>query len=337
MMRRPTLAFAMAKARTRYVLDPDTLSRLATLCEILDPEPIEDFGTLDARDLVARAEILVTGWGCPLITADVLAGAPHLRLIAHAAGTVKFTVVPEAYTAGISVTHAAEANAIPVAEYTLAMILLSNKRAFTFRRLYRQDHSRHSTHRMMDQPIGNFGRTVGIIGASRIGRRVIRLLQPFDVDVLLYDPHVGLGDPILDLATRVSLEDSMALSDVISVHAPSLPSTQHLIGAPQLRLMRDGATLINTARGALIDETALLAELETGRIDAVIDVTDPEIPAPDSRFYDLPNVFLTPHIAGAIGTERSRLGALVADEIERFVTGAPLLYAIEPKALEYSA
>ena len=107
-----------------------------------------------------------------------------------------------------------------------------------------------------------------------------------------------------------------------------------MIGARQLGLMRDGAAFINTARGALIDEAALIAELQTGRIHAVIDVTDPEIPAETSPLYNLPNVFLTPHVAGAAGTERQRLGQLAVDEVERYVAGQPLHFAIEPALLE---
>jgi phosphoglycerate dehydrogenase-like enzyme len=107
-----------------------------------------------------------------------------------------------------------------------------------------------------------------------------------------------------------------------------------MIDARRLSLMKDGATLINTARGILIDEAALLSALKTGRIDAVLDVTDPEIPEAGSAFYDLPNVFLTPHIAGAIGLERARLGEMAVDEIERFVTGQPLLYQIHRANLE---
>jgi len=125
----------------------------------------------------------------------------------------------------------------------------------------------------------------------------------------------------------------MAQSDIVSVHAPSLPSTRHMIGARELSLMKDGATLINTARGALIDEAALLETLSTGRIDAIIDVTDPEVPETTSAFYDLPNVFLTPHIAGAVGLERGRLGDMAVDEIERFTKGEPLLYQIRRRDL----
>jgi phosphoglycerate dehydrogenase-like enzyme len=126
----------------------------------------------------------------------------------------------------------------------------------------------------------------------------------------------------------------MARSDVVSIHAPLLPSTRGMIGARQLKLMKDGATFINTARGGLIDEAALVAELQTGRIFGVIDVTDPEIPPVDSPLFTLPNVFLTPHVAGAIGTERLRLGLMAVEEIERFIEGKPMLYEVQPELLE---
>src|SRR5690606_6699201 len=147
----------------------------------------------------------------------------------------------------------------------------------------------------------------GLVGASRIGRRVARMLEGFDFTVLVSDPFVRPGDPILAGAELVDLDTLMARSDVVSIHAPSLPSTRAMIGSEQLALMQDGASLLNAARGAVVDEGALIAELESGRIHAVIDVTDPEIPEPGSPLYQLPNVFLTPRLAGAVGTERLRL------------------------------
>ena len=331
---RPKLLFAMAADKTRHVFDAATIDRLEQSCELLQREPVENFSDPEGRRLLGEAEILVTGWGCPMITPDVLRAAPKLKLIAHAAGTVKFTVDAAVYAAGIRVTHSAEANAVPVAEFTLASILFSAKHIFTLRDLYRADPSRRSSYALGDREIGNFRRTVGIVGASRIGRRVIELLRSFDYDVLLFDPFVQPGDPDLAGVELVDLDALMARSDVVSIHAPSLPQTRGMIGARQLKLMKDGATFINTARGALVEEAALVAELETGRIFAVIDVTDPEIPKADSPLYTLPNVFLTPHVAGAIGTERLRLGLMATEEIERYVRGGPLLYEVQQELLE---
>ena len=126
-------------------------------------------------------------------------------------------------------------------------------------------------------------------------------------------------------------------SDIVSLHAPILPATRHMIDARRLALMRDGATLINTARGWLVDQAALEAELVSGRIDAVIDVTEPEVLPANSPLYDLPNVLLTPHIAGALGAERERLGDQVVAEVERYVQGGKLLHAITRERLERMA
>lgn len=331
---RPKIAFAMAADKTKYVFDQSALDRLALSCDILAQAPLARFDTDEARAVLAETDILVTGWGCPQITAAVVASAPRLKLIAHAAGTVKFTLEAAVYEAGIVVTHAADANAVPVAEFTLAAIIFANKRVFELRDRYRADPSRRSTYAMMDEPIGNYHRTVGLVGASRIGRKVAKFLRGFDFTVLLCDPFVQAGDPVLAGAELVDLETLLARSDVVSVHAPSLPTTRAMIGASQLSLMRDGTTFINTARGALVDEAALIAELQTGRIHAVIDVTDPEIPDPNSPLFSLPNVFLTPHVAGAVGMERLRLGQLAVEEVERFVAGQALEFAIEPAMLE---
>jgi len=331
---RPKIAFAMAADKTKFVFDEQALARLAVHGDIVQATPLNEFSSAAARAVLAEIDILITGWGCPMISEAVVRAAPRLKLIAHAAGTVKYTLDPSVYAAGIVVTHAADANAVPVAEYTLASIIFANKRMFEMRDGYRADRARHTSHALMDEPIGNYHRTVGLVGASRIGRKVARFLAGFDFTVLLSDPFVQADDPVTALAELVDLDTLLARSDVVSLHAPSLPTTRAMIGARQLALMADGATFINTARGALVDEAALIAELQSGRLHAVIDVTEPEIPPLDSPLYSLPNVFLTPHVAGAIGTERLRLGQLVVDEIERFVAGEKLEFAVEPALLE---
>ncbi len=337
MTRLRRVAYAMDVKRTKHVFAQTTLDRLGRICEIVDPVPLEAFADERARSVLAQTEILVTGWGCPVIDRTVLARAPNLKLIAHAAGTVKGFLTEDVFAAGIAVTHAAEANSIPVAEFTLAAILFANKHVFRFRDLYCSERGRRSTNALAQEAIGNYRRTVGIIGASRIGRRVIRLLQPFDFSILLHDPFVR-QDEAADLGVElVALDDLMSRADVVSIHAPALPSTEGMIDGRRLALMRDGTTLINTARGVIVDEDDLIAELRKGRIEAVIDVTAPEIPGPDSPLYELPNVFLTPHIAGAIGTERQRLGEYVVDEIERFLSNRALNFAVEASTLERMA
>ncbi|WP_062442864.1 hydroxyacid dehydrogenase [Herbidospora daliensis] len=291
--------------------------------------PLTEFRSPAARDRLAAVEILVTGWGCPVLDGGALDAAPNLRAVVHAAGSIKGHVTPEVFARGIVVSSAADANAIPVAEFTLAMILLANKAVPRLARDYRAARSDLGL-LTRDDDLGNYRKTVGIVGASRVGRRVIELLKPFDLDVLVADPYAG------DLVTH-DLDEVIGRSDVVSIHAPATPETYRLIGAERLKALKTGATLINTARGSLVDEEALIAELRTNRISAILDVTDPEPPEPGSPLWDLPNVVLTPHVAGALGSEVGRLGQAALDEVERLTRGVPLRFQVDPRALSRQA
>lgn len=333
-MKRPRAAFAFLPQRTKHVFAERDRRRLAELCDIPDETPLEHFDDARAAAALAEAEILITGWGCAGIDASMITRAPKLRLIAHAAGTVKTFIAPEILSAGVLVTQAGAANALPVAEFTLAAILFANKAVMRFRDQYADSRATRSSLPIADGPIGNYSKIIGVVGASRIGRRVIELLKPFDLDILLYDPFVAQADAAALGVELCELDDLIRRSDVVTLHAPSVPATRHMIDARRLSLLRDGATFINTARGALVDHTALEAELVSGRINAFIDVTEPEVLPAASPLYTLRNVVLTPHIAGALGVERERLGALIADEIERYVRGEPLQHAVDPALLE---
>ncbi|MET9295130.1 hydroxyacid dehydrogenase [Streptomyces sp. NPDC003077] len=285
---------------------------------------------------LAAAELLLTCWDAPPLTERVLAAAPRLRAVVHAAGSVKGHVTDACWARGITVSSAAAANAQPVAEFTLAAILFAHKRVLRAAHRYR---TRRAPHDWRGEPddAGNYHRTVGVIGASHIGRRVIALLQPFDLEVLLHDPYVDAAEATRLGARPVSLDELCASSDTVTVHAPELPATRHLLDARRLSLMPDGATLINTARGSLVDETALLPELVSGRLHAVLDVTDPPCPPPDSPLYDLPNVLLTPHIAGSLGTELHRMADHALDEITRYTRGLPFAHPVHREELDHSA
>jgi phosphoglycerate dehydrogenase-like enzyme len=276
------------------------------------------------------AEILLGHWGCPKLDEAFLDGRPALRLFAYAAGTVKGIVTPAVWARGIAVTSAAAANAVPVAEYTLAAILLANKGVLASRERLRAPDVRIRRPR----PVGNVDKRVGLIGASLVGRRVIELLRPFDLEVVVADPYLESSEAARLGVTKVELDDLMATSDVVSVHAPDLPSTRHLVGAEQLAAMRDGATLVNTARGAIVDTDALVEALQDGRLSAVLDVTDPEPLPPDHPLLAMPNAFVTPHVAGAQGSELGRLADLAITEIERFVAGEPPLHPVREADLE---
>jgi phosphoglycerate dehydrogenase-like enzyme len=330
---RPTAVLAMHPELTRGMLAIEHLTRLRALCELPDAEPLTGFAEPRAGGLLARADVLLTGWGCPPLESAVLDRAPRLRLVAHAAGTVKNHVTAECFARGVRVTSAAAANAVPVAEYALAAILLANKRAFRLQRRYAQLRAGRLWPRELAIP-GNHHRVIGVVGASRTGRKLIELLRPFDFEVLVYDPYLDSADADALGARAVGLDELLRRSDVVSLHAPELPETRGMLDARRLGLLGDGAVLVNTARGALVDGAALLRELVSGRIDAVLDVTDPEVLPPDSPLYELPNVFLTPHIAGALGGETARLVGLALDEIARFARGEPLAHEVRREEWE---
>jgi phosphoglycerate dehydrogenase-like enzyme len=323
---RPVVVLAMAPALTPDLFGPEERERLASIAEVPDPEPLARFDEERAAPLLAVVEVLLTGWGCPRIEAALLARAPRLRAVVHAAGTVKGHVDPSCY-ARLRVSSAAASNAIPVAEFTVAAILLAGKRAFRLQRLYREVKG-FRIWRNEVPPIGNYRKRVGIVGASRIGRLVLERLRGFDLELLVHDPYLRPEEARALGAEPVELDELLRRADVVSLHAPSLPETRGLLDRRRLALLRDGAVLVNTARGALVDGQALEDELVAGRIDAVIDTTEPEVLPPGSPLYKLANVFLTPHIAGAMGTETRRLAALALDELERIARGEPLAHEV---------
>jgi phosphoglycerate dehydrogenase-like enzyme len=327
----PKALFAMDPVFLPQLFPEPLMRRLGAALDI-DPGTVaERLDGPGADELLADVEVIVSGWGAPPLDAAVLERAPKLRAVLHAAGSVKGLVGDALWERGIAVTSAAGANALPVAEYTLAAILMAGKGIFGLRERFRAERSFELGY--IHPEVGNFGLRVGLIGASAIGRRVIELLRPFDVEVLLADPFVS-EDEAAALGVRlVDLDHLVAQAAVVSVHAPDLPETRHLIDAERLAAMKDGTVVINTARGRLVDTDALVAELRTGRLAAVLDVTHPEPPQADSPLFDLPNVFMTPHVAGSQGNELARMGLCTVEEAERLAAGQPLLNRVDPELL----
>ncbi|MCC9305991.1 hydroxyacid dehydrogenase [Kitasatospora sp. RB6PN24] len=318
------------------LFDRRTLGRLTSLADLDPALVIDDFGTPEALAALADAEVIVSSWGCPPIDETVLAAAPGLRAVLHAAGSVKHHITEACWKRGIQVTSAAWANALPVAEYTVAAVLFANKQVLRISSEYREQRARRDWQHA-HPGMGNYRKTVGIVGASQIGRRVLELLRPYDLELLLHDPYVTQHEAQALGARAVALHELCALSDVVSVHAPELPATRHLISRRMLALMPDGATLVNTSRGSLVEQDALVAELAAGRLNAVLDVTTPEVLPADSPLYELPNVLLTPHVAGSLGNELHRMAAAVADELACYTAGLPFAHPVLPEAVDRTA
>lgn len=335
---RPRTVLAMSEETKAAVFGASALTRLEGIAEVDPSLVVTDFAdeSSGTRQRLQDVEVLLTGWGCPPVDDAALRRMPRLKAVVHAAGSVKHHITEACWQRGIAVTTAAAANALPVAEYTLAAILFANKRVLEGAQAYRSTRRQVSLLSLFPD-VGNYRRTVGLVGASRIGRRVAELLKPFDLRVLMYDPYLG-EDEARALGVELSELDALALrSDIVSLHAPEIPATRGLFDAARLSLMPDGATLINTARGSLVDTEALIKELRTGRLHAVLDHTEPQVLPADSPLYELPNVLLTPHLAGSIGGELHRLADAAIDEIQLYAAGLPFRHRVDPSTLAHSA
>ncbi|MFC3493824.1 hydroxyacid dehydrogenase [Glycomyces rhizosphaerae] len=327
----PKALFAMNPVFLPQLFPEPLLRRLGAVVDIDPATVIERFDGPEIDEALAAVDVIVSGWGSPKLDEGVLERAPRLRAVLHAAGSVKGHTSDAVWARGIAVSSAAGANALPVAEYTLAAILLAGKGIFNLRERFRADRSFELG--LIHPEVGNFGISVGVIGASAIGRRVIELLRLFDFEILLADPYVAPEEAAALGARLVDLDHLVSQANVVSVHAPDLAATRHLINAERLAAMKDGTVVVNTSRGRLVDTDALISELRTGRLSAVLDVTHPEPPPHDSPLFDLPNVFMTPHVAGSQGNELARMGLYMVEEAERLAAGLPLLHRVDPELL----
>ncbi|WP_460452521.1 hydroxyacid dehydrogenase [Alsobacter sp. SYSU BS001988] len=301
--------------------------------DVLTPKPIAVPQELPAG-LLVQVKFLITGWGCPCLDEDLLDRMPRLQFVAHTGSAVAPIVSPAFWSRGIRLSSAAAANAQPVAEYALAAILWANKQVLSSREYYRAMARPERHPWTAPGSPGNFGPTVGIVGASRTGRHLIRLLSGFDINILLADPYADPAEFAGGPVSLVGLGAVAAQSDVISLHAPLTAETRGMIDAVFLTRMKAGATLINTGRGGLVDQEALVDALRAGRISAILDVTEPEPLPPESPLLKLPNVFVTPHVAGAAGRETQRLADLAVEEVARFSKGEPLAHEVTRRHAE---
>ena len=268
-------------------------------------------------DFVKGANYIITTWGSPRIEKDILDVCPDLIAVMHAAGSPKPVISDELIARNIRVTYSAIALGEGVAETALTMAISAIKGLFILPQ--RTAAGEWGECKLLARDFYDI--TVGVISGGFVGRHMIKLLQNFNVDVLLYDPFVTEEQAAAMGAKKAELNELLAASDVISIHAPSIPATDNMLNASNLPLIKDGAVLINTARGSIIDEAALIAELKKNRFFACIDVTNPEPPAVDNELRTLPNVRLTPHIAGAIANGQKRIAKHICEELTRCENG----------------
>lgn len=276
-------------------------------------------------ELLSEIEVIFSGWGAPKMDADFLGKAPGLKAVFYGAGSVKGFVSDAFWERDILLTSAYGANGVPVAEYTLSQILFCLKHGWQ----YAMAIKREGKYPPRTQAPGGYQSTVGLVSLGMIGRLVCDMLKNFDLNVIAYDPFVKQQEADELGLQLVSLDEVFERSDVVSLHTPWLKETEKMIQGRHFAMMKPGATFINTARGAVVDEPEMIKVLQQREdLFVVLDVTYPEPPKPESPLYTLPNVILTPHIAGSMHNECRRMGRYMVEELERYVKGEPFKWLI---------
>jgi phosphoglycerate dehydrogenase-like enzyme len=323
------------KPKGVYLMEEKTLQTVYgaeerdVIASLLDVEPIPyDGAALRGNpEWLKDVEIVMASWGSPILDAAFMEAAPKLRAFFYAAGSVKHFTTPAFWSRKVTISSAYATNAMPVAEYTLGVILLSMKRFWSFTQSVRAEIDPWDDHNRVVP--GLYKSTVGLISCGMIARRLIQLLKPFDVRCLVYDPFVTESE-MNELGVELcSLQEIFDLSDVVSIHTPLLPETRGMIRGQMVEAMKPGATLVNTARGAVIRQDELADVMaRRGDLTAVLDVLDAEPPPAGLALLQLPNVWVTPHIAGSLGPECRRLGRAMVEELGRYLAGEPLQWQI---------
>ncbi|NLF28148.1 MAG: hydroxyacid dehydrogenase [Clostridiales bacterium] len=301
----------------RTLFSPELIGEMERRYDVrwnaLDRQLDED----ELSEALADAEVLLTGWGSVKITGRVLDAAPKLRMIGHTGGTISDLVDESFFARGVRIVSANATMAMAVAEYCLMMALMARWDIMGEMGKMRENR----WHALGEVMPGLMGSTVGIVDYGDIARCFIQLLKPMEVKIRVSAPYLTQEFAAENGFELVTLDEAMGC-DVVSIHSTLTPASFHSIDAKRLAQMRDGAVLINSARGAVIDEEALVAELKTGRIRAVLDVFETEpLPADHVLRNRLPNVLNTPHVAAASQYWRCRQVRSVVEDIDRVLAG----------------
>ena len=329
--RRPRLLKAL------YLLDesswpriygPNEQREIAELVDICGP-PLSRDVLPKYLDRLAEVEVILSGWHAPVMDEAFLAAAPKLRAVFYGAGSTRYFTTDAFWERDIVLSSAAAANAIPVAEFTQSVVVLSLKHFWRYA-VQAKNNGAWDPTRLIP---GCYRRTVGLISLGMIGRLVRERLRQLDLEVVAYDPYLKAAEAARMNIRLVSLEQLFQEADVVSLHSPWLKETEGMLTGKHFASMKQGATFINTARGAVVRETEMCEVLRVRPdLTAVLDVTHPQPPAPDSPLLSLPNVVLTPHIAGSMGTEINRLGQCMVEELRRYLAKEPLRWRITREA-----
>lgn len=295
---------------------------------LLDAVPGISVSRCEAADLAKNAADIDVYYGHP--TVEMLKLAPKLKWIQSPSAGVEFVArIPELVASDIILTNTRGAHGPSIGEHTMALLLALTRHIPESLEQQRRHHWERGRLYRTAREVG--GLTMGIIGFGALGRGIAQRAIAFDMKLLAVDAQAVNGHPFLDDVWPVSrLDDLLEQSDVVVVAAPLTPETHHLLGAKQLAKMKDDAYLIVVSRGGIVDEDALLATLQSGKLaGAGIDVLEQEPMPADNPFWDAPRLILTPHLAGASAPKERRVVEIFRDNLIRFQNGEPLVNEVD--------
>ncbi len=330
-MTRISLLIAIPQPLRDQIMDGATLERARTLADVTLNEAGRNWSGEELAAHLPGQDVLLASWGLAPFTAEVLASADRLQLVAYAAGSVKGWATDALFARGVRITHAASRIADSVADYTLVLAMMGLRRPQDFDRQMKAGEPWPKPV-CLDQ-FEICGKRVGLLGFGYVGRRTAALFRAVGAEVTAYDPYVSAEEMATNGVAKAALREILTSCQIVSVHLPVTPETHHVIGADELALLSDGCVFINTARSWVIDQDALLAELRRGRIWAALDVYDQEPLPREHPFRTLDNVLLSPHVAGMTADSYLGLAATMVADIERFVAGYPLLFEVRQDSL----
>lgn len=285
----------------------------------------------DHIDALSDLQYIFTTWGMFVPTEEQLDRMPKLEAVFYAAGSVKGFAEPF-LKRGIRVISAANANAEFVADFAASQIQLGAKGFFHNFRC--GGYNSLATRNSRDIE-GMFEIHIGLIGAGFVGRKVISRLRDLpSIHLMVYDPFLTEEGATALGVKKASLEELFSRCLIVSNHAPNIPETVKMLRYEHFSAMMKNSTFINTGRGATVDEDDLTRALsERPDIVALLDVTWPEPPLEDSLLLNLPNIFYTTHIAGALGNEVCYMADLVIEDLKKIEAGEEPVYAVSLEAL----
>lgn len=336
-MRRPRILVPIRSIYQNTLLPEAVLKKLAEFAEI---ELVVDPAELSREKYIALyedKEAVLTTWNTPLIDKDVLDRAKKLKIISHAGGEVRPFLTPDFFLLrpDVVLCNASNVMAKPVAEHTLCVALACLRSLFHFKEWVREDENwwdyDHKKNRSLLE------KKVGIVGLGQIAWEFIHLLLPFNVELHVFSRHLSQQDAQAEGLIKSTLEEIFSTCDVITISAASTPQNRHMVSAELLSMIKPGAVLINNGRGMLIDEPALIRELETGRFTAALDVTDPEPPVYDNKLRNMENVLLTPHIGGPVPEQRIWMSIEAVANLKAFFEGKKVRGIVDEKRFSYMA